>query len=126
MRLVYRDYPIFEDLGMRLAVAAECANDQQMFWEYQRILLDNQGDLSRDELVQFAADLNLDVSLFSACLDDPAYVDEVKADMYAAQNVGLTAVPTFFINGYVIIGAETYDVFARAIEEALKNADTAG
>jgi protein-disulfide isomerase len=126
LRWVFRDFPIMNELGVEVAIAAECAHDQQKFLEYLRVLLNNQRILSREELVQFAADLNMETAAFSACLDDPDHLNEVRLDKAAAQQVGMEGIPAFFVNDYVLIGTVSYETFAAVIDLALEKAAEGG
>jgi protein-disulfide isomerase len=129
IRFVYRDFPIFGDLSVRAAVAAECAHDQGAFWDYHNGLFDNASQISDGFFPQLAEQLELDLETFNTCLKDQAKYDEVFADQEAAQGIGPMGTPTFFVNGKPVIGAQPYPAFATAIDEALlalEEAESAG
>ena len=116
------------------AEAAYCAGDQGKYWEYHDILFANQngeniGDFARRRLDAFAETLGLDAAQFKACMDSGKYTDRVTQDgvdgLAAIQasptydpNQGY-GTPTFFVNDFMIQGAQPYDVFKQAIEAAL-------
>jgi protein-disulfide isomerase len=119
------------------AAAAYCAGDQGKFWEYHDILYANQngeniGDYSIRRLKAFADQLGLDATEFASCLDSNKYADAVKqdnldgiADSKAAPNYdpnGNYGTPTFFVNGTLISGAQSYETFQQAIDAALATA----
>jgi protein-disulfide isomerase len=56
--------------------------------------------------VQYARELNLDVDKFKADLEDQAMIDKVETDIAEGQKRGITATPTFFINGAKITFAD--------------------
>ncbi len=119
VRFTYRDYPILADSSLTAALAAHCAAEQGEFWEYHNILYANPGSFERDQLMTYAAQLELDSAAFSACLDEERYLDTVITDYREAQSLGIRGTPAFFINGRPISGAQPYQVFANMIEEEL-------
>jgi protein-disulfide isomerase len=121
VRLVYRDYPLsFHEQAQKAAEAARCAGDQGKYWEYHDTLFAKQGALEPAELVQYATDLKLDGAKFKECLDGDKYADAVAKDVEAASQVGVTGTPTFFVNGRLLGGAQSYEAFSQVIDELLK------
>lgn len=119
IQFVYRDFAILGPSSIDSAVAAECANEQGAFWDYHDVLFANQGDFSNDSLVGYAEQLELDVEAFSVCLEDPAFVNEVRRDTAAAQQVGARGTPAFLINGQFVSGAQPFEGFAVIIDQEL-------
>jgi protein-disulfide isomerase/uncharacterized membrane protein len=141
VRLVFRHFPLDAacNPGMqhslhpdacRAATAAECAGQQNKFWEYHDALFENQRALDRDSLFRYARDLGLDVAAFRTCLDDPATMDRVRADVAAGATIGVDSTPTIFINGRRVDGAlsQPYYDFALVIEreQLARNAPQGG
>ncbi|MBI5671106.1 MAG: thioredoxin domain-containing protein [Chloroflexi bacterium] len=120
VRFVFRDAPILGPTSGWAALAAECADDQGQFWAYHDLLFANQGSLDRAALTAFAEQLGLNVDTFDACVDNQTHVDELRTDLAAAQNAGVSGTPTFFINGQRVEGAQPYEVFAAIIDEELE------
>lgn len=120
VRLVYRDYPLPNHSNARAAAeAAQCANDQGKFWPYHDVLFANQSRLAVDQLKQYSTDLALNTPQFVACLDGGKYRDEVEQDLKEGGTFGVSATPTFFINGRMLAGALPYEAFRRIIDEEL-------
>ncbi len=121
VRFVYRDFPLsaIHPFAAGAAEAANCANEQDAYWEYHSALFSEQYGFSREAFEQYASDLNLDMEAFTECLDSRRYKDEVEADYQDAAALGVNSTPTFFINGRPVIGAQPYEVFVRIIEEEL-------
>ena len=69
---------------------------------------------------QYADDIGLNTNKFNSCLDSGEMAAEVAADMRAGQAAGITGTPGFIINGKIVSGAQPYQAFAAAIEEALQ------
>jgi protein-disulfide isomerase len=123
VRFVYRDFPILGPTSVDAALAAECAEAQDAFWEYHDLLFENQSSLGRELFIQLAGDSGLEVEQFTTCLDDKTYQSEVTADYAAAQRLGARGTPTFFINGRFVSGAMPLEYFAGIFDEELANSE---
>lgn len=106
------------------AIAAECAADQNRFWDFHNLLFsrqngENQGAFNKDKLLGFAQELKLDLAKFEPCLNNEETLARVQADAQEGRQAGVTGTPTFFINGQKIAGARPYDQFQAIIEPLL-------
>jgi protein-disulfide isomerase len=107
------------------AEAAECAAEQDKFWEYYDILFANQGGKHNDgafskvRLKAFAEALGLDTSSFNACLDEGKYANYVAATNLEARRRNVNSTPTFFVGQTQLTGAKSYEEFKTAIEDEL-------
>jgi protein-disulfide isomerase len=121
IRYVYRDFPLvsIHSNAAPAAEAANCAADQDQYWEFSEKLFSMERSLTQSSYVEYARDLALDVDKFSACLESRQYQDEVTADYEYAANLGIRSTPTFFINGIAIVGAQPFDVFQNLIDKEL-------
>jgi protein-disulfide isomerase len=118
---VFRDFPLaMHKDAQGAAEAANCAGDQDKFWEYHDKLFENQRALATDSLKQYAVDLELDTEQFNGCLDSGKYTADVKTDMAQGQALGVTGTPAFFINGRFLNGAQPYEKFVQIIDEELE------
>lgn len=124
IRFVYRDFAILGDTSITSAIASECAYDQDRFWDYHDLLFANQGNFSRDNLIGYATQLELDVDQFTVCIDDQVHLDDVRADSAAAQQIGARGTPAFLINGQFVSGAQPYEVFVQLIDAELADTTT--
>lgn len=124
LRFVYRDFVFYGPVSLQAAIAAECANEQNAFWSYHDLLFEFQDELSQDRMVDLARSIDLDMALFSTCLDDPAMEDEVKADTEDGLRLDVRGTPTFFINGHILVGAAPFETFATLIDEELAAASS--
>ena len=76
-------------------------------------------------LKSYAGQLGLDTATFDQCLDSNQHAQDVQKDIQDmssyAQALGLTnyGVPSFFINGAYISGAQPFSVFQQIIDAAL-------
>ncbi len=104
------------------AQAAECANDQERFWDFHDVLYANQegknrGAFARENLKRFAAALALDGAAFDTCLDSGKYASKVTDDTDEALQQGVNATPTILVNGKKV--TSTLDDVRAAIQEEL-------
>ncbi len=104
------------------AQAAECANDQGRFWDFHSTLYANQrgenkGAFSSENLKRFAEALELDTAAFDSCLDSAKHASKVREDTDAATQLGVTSVPTTFVNGEPV--SWHLEDLRAAIQEAL-------
>ena len=65
---VFRDYPILGPDSMQAALAAECAFDQDAFWDFHDRLFSDPTELTRDKFIEYAQELNLDMDQFTVVL----------------------------------------------------------
>jgi protein-disulfide isomerase len=120
IHFVYRNYPLPSHPNAREAAeAGACAAEQGKFWEYHDRLFDHQDKLSDADLKEHAAALGLDAGRFAACLSSRKYQKDIDADIAAANDVGVTGTPAFFVNGRPLEGAQPFDVFKDVIDEEL-------
>jgi predicted DsbA family dithiol-disulfide isomerase/uncharacterized membrane protein len=127
--ITFRHYPLDATCNSHLkrslhpdaclaARAAECAGQQERFWEYHDVLFENHDHLERESLFRYARELHLDLAAFRHCLDAPATLERIREDIEAGGRVGVASTPTLFINGRRIEGAldRTHYDYAVIIE----------
>lgn len=98
------------------AEAAEAAASQGKFWEMHDLLFDHQGDLDLEDLIGYAAKLDLDVDQFVDEVESSRNSRRVREDVASAEASGATGTPTFFVEGRRHIGP--YD--ARSLARELR------
>ena len=120
VKFVYRDFPLgFHSNAQKAAEAAECAGDQDQYWEMHDLLFDKGVSGGVSSFKQYASDLGLDTDDFDDCLDSNKYESEVKKDLADGSAAGVSGTPGFIVNGKLISGAQPFSVFQQAIESAL-------
>jgi cyclophilin family peptidyl-prolyl cis-trans isomerase/protein-disulfide isomerase len=122
VRFVYRDFPILGDSSGLAAIAAECADEQDRFWEYHNYLFANSGSFDQTKLMAIAFQLELDMDAFEACMAADTVHGEIEDDFNVAVELGATGTPSFTINAEFIVGAQPIEEFQRVIEEQLEYA----
>jgi protein-disulfide isomerase len=121
VKLTFKHVIVHGEKAVLAAGAAECASEQNAFWAYHDKLYLNQGsvDFSAENLKRFAEELGLDSDSFNACLESERYMDKLAADLDEARQVGVSATPSFLINGKLVVGYQPFEEFRVHIEEAL-------
>ena len=124
-RFAYFNFAFLGPESNWAAEAAECASDQDKFWEYHDKLYDsqsgeNQGAFNKDNLKKFAEELGLDTSAFNECLDSGKYTQLIQDESSLASSIGVRSTPTFLINGQAVVGAQPYEIFQQTIDSLLK------
>jgi len=104
------------------AEAAEAAGQQDKFWEMHVELYDHQGDLDIEDLIGYAAKLDLDVDRFVEDVQAGRLARRVQEDAASGDASGAHGTPTFFVNGTRHTGA--YDAVSLAEELRLAGAET--
>lgn len=121
VRFVYREFPLTQHtLALGAAQAAEAAGLQGKFWEMHRVLFTKSPELSKDNLIKYAMELNLDVAKFAADMDSGIVQERIQQDLTDGKKAGLKVTPTFFINGTRFDGALSVDEFSKEIESRLQ------
>jgi protein-disulfide isomerase len=131
IRFVYKDFPLDTACNEKLsrqihnnacnaALAAECAKEQGMYWQYHDVLFQNRQKLSVSDLKNYASILGLDMTQFNECLDSQKYLEEVKEDIAQGQSLGVTGTPALIIGNKLIAGLYPYETYKALIEEALQ------
>jgi protein-disulfide isomerase len=117
VQYVLRDFPLnFHPLAQKAAEAAECAGEQDKYWEYSDLLWANQKALSVADLKKYAQEAKLDTGKFDQCLDSGKMAEEVNKDMADGSKAGVTGTPSFFINGQMLTGARPFEQFKEVID----------
>jgi protein-disulfide isomerase len=125
----YRHFPVVDGGSSsgeshQAAFAAVCAGRQNRFWEFHDLLFANQtgeniGNFTARRLEAMAETLGLDLEAYRECLASGDVENEVNVHRAAALDLGVYSTPSFVINGELIVGAQSYEVFQGAIDAAL-------
>lgn len=119
VRFGYMHFAILGPMASVSAQAAECAAEQENFWDYHTQIFLNQRNLSNETLQQLAVKLGLDAEKFSECFASEKYAADVAADTNLARSLGAQSTPSFVINGQPVVGAQPFEVFKQVIEQQL-------
>ncbi|WP_165063354.1 Na+/H+ antiporter NhaA [Marisediminicola senii] len=119
LRYVWRHAPLpdVHPNAVAGAEASEAAALQGMFFEFERGLFADQENQRPSDIVRLAERLGLDVERFERDLRSPDVTSRVQDDIFDAEAMGITSVPTLFINGRRHRGNYDAQSLIRALEQ---------
>lgn len=130
--LVFKHLPNrgFDSMGAH--IAAQCANEQGKFWQFYKLLYENQqaidsGWVSKDNLKKFASQIpGLKMEQVNSCFDAQTYKEFIDNDVKLAHSQGFFETPSFIVVGSIdgsdpeiIRGAQPFPAFQSVIEKKL-------
>ena len=125
---VFKHLPLqIHPQALAAATAAECAGDQQAFWEMHDLLFERVADWAVAEpdtvLVGLARQLGLEEESFAACVGSRAALERVVEDIYDTSDI-FGSTPTFVLlfdgSASVIDGAQPFEQFSAAFDDLLE------
>jgi protein-disulfide isomerase len=129
-RFVFRNYPLsMHPNAQPAAQAAEAAGAQGKFWEMHDALYSNQNAWANlsdptSQFEQYAKQVGVaDMNKFKNELASHAYAAKIQADQKDGDTLGVSATPTFFLNGKKMEGVQDYNALKQQIDELLAKAD---
>ena len=123
VKLAFKHFPLpFHQQAKLASIASICAFNQNetYFEKFYDFFFSSQEKISKEEIIKLAKSMKIDEPLFTACLDDEKIKEIVELDFSYGQGLGVKATPTYFVNGRLINGALSIDVFSELIEEILQ------
>ena len=127
VKIVFYNMPIAQlhPKSRTAHLAALCANEQNKFEEYSRILWDDRSNWTSlsdrvPKYKEYAKDLDLDTSQFNECLDNRKYDSQIDQEQALAREYGVSGTPAFFVGRTFISGAQDFSVFKNLIEAELE------
>ncbi len=126
VKFAYRTMPIYSNSGSeRAAMAAWCAEEHGLFWEYHELLF-SVPSFSDSTLRSHAQAVGLDEAEFNECLSSRRYRDVVRAEFDEGRRANIRVTPTIFINNTLVQGdhlrldgAMELSVYRRVLDEML-------
>lgn len=126
LRIEWRDFPVFQNESVDLAVAARAAAQQGMFWEYNDAIfayqfVDGNQDFTDEALTALAEEVGVpDLARFGEDLGSEALRAEVQAEYEESLALlGQASTPQFLVNDQYIGGALPLEDFLAVIEQEL-------
>ena len=129
VRFVYRDFPLssIHPGAEPAAMATECAEDQEKFWEMHDKIFGEQDKMGQgtvefgvSDLKRWAGEIGLNAAAFDTCLDGGKYKAEVAKDSSDGAALGVSGTPHIFVNGKLLIrGALPYTQIEQIVEQEL-------
>lgn len=127
------DFPIesIHKKAFRVHEAANCAGDQNRYWEMHEKLFTSR-KMDEGDLTQHARSIGLDMTSFQECLTSGAYASDIRADIAEGRKVGISGTPSFLFGltgpdktklnvTLKVRGAQPYSVFREQIDKLLSD-----
>ena len=115
--VVFKHFPLSMHPAAPLAhQAALAAREQGKFWEMHDLLFANQSAVGREDLVQYATKLGLDIDRFKKDLDSNRLKNLIEADKAEGEKLRVQGTPTLFVNGKQYSGALSLDQLKQLIK----------
>ena len=123
-KLILRAYPL-DELAMRAEMVARCAPPvryypliETLFETQEKWVVAKDWRAALERIARLAG---IGTKEFNACLGDKALEDKIaQSRLTAAQQLGVQATPTFFINGNKFDGAPTVEAFDQLLSGLAK------
>ncbi len=122
VRFVFRNFPIIQlhPHAEQAAEAAEAAGVQGKFWEMYELLLQPSSHLDLAALLDYGAELGLDLGRFREEVTDRAYAAKIERDIQEGIRDGVNATPKFYVDGERIDGKLPLEGVEDAIRAAVR------
>lgn len=121
LEIRFKHFPLpYHRSARSAAMAAECARDQGKFWEMHEMLFNGSPNFGFEWYRDYARTLNLDLEKFMSCYESGVKAEIIERDLKEGEERGVSATPTFFINGVKLVGAADISEFKRIIKETTK------
>jgi len=120
VQVAFRNRPLAMYPGSEMVhEAAMAAAAQGKFWEMERLLVARRAPAVRADLLQYAAQVGLNVEDFVRALDERRYRSQVSDDLLEAQRLDVRGSPTFFVNATRVDGIPAPARFQELVQEEI-------
>ena len=106
VKFTYKHFPLIaiHQNTMIAAIGSEAAAKQGKFWEYKKVVFENQDKWgnaldAKDKIKSYLAAIGIDTVKWEQDLNDATLEDHVMSDLKEAVAINLTGTPSFVING---------------------------
>jgi len=127
VRYVFREFPL-DIKAAAGSMLARCIakDDAPKYFAVIDLLFKQQNDWvvknTTETLTRIGKQAGLTQQAVEDCLKDQALLDKIAADQkFAAEVLKVNSTPTFFINGEMLKGEQTFDEFSKRINSLLKS-----
>jgi protein-disulfide isomerase len=127
IRFVFREFPLDVKAAAGSMLARCIAKDDAgKYFAVVDMLFRQQNDWvlknTTETLIRIGKQAGLSQQQVEDCLKDQALLDKISADQkYANEVLKVNSTPTFFINGEMVKGDQTFEEFDKRIKSLLKS-----
>lgn len=121
LRMVYKHFPLSGHQWSAVAhQAAECAAEQNRFWDFHDRLFKDQALWAVPEnptaaFIRYAQELGLDLDAFGNCLSNETVKKRIMDDKQSGLTLKVNSTPTFFVNGERVVGHVELGIKGEAV-----------
>ena len=125
VRIELHDVAYFGEQSTRAAVAARAAGEQGKYFEFVQAIYEaapesGHPELPAEELLAFAKQVGVpDLTKFEADMTRADLQEAVAQSTAQAQQLGVSGVPFFAVDGQALSGAQPVDTFRALLDEAV-------
>jgi len=120
VKLVFKDLPILGEPSRIAAFAALAARAQNKHLAFHDALMESNGKLDRDRIMEITGSVGLDVAKLQKDMDDPKLKEIIERNMALASALGVRGTPAFVIGNQFVPGAVDADTLKQLIAAARK------
>ena len=117
IQIVFIDYPILSESSEIAARASLAANEQNAYFEYHTVLLNNKKSINEDILYKIAKELSLDIEKFKKDMSSEKIKNNIIKNINFANSLKIRGTPTFIIGKQILPGAYDYEKLKKIIFE---------
>lgn len=121
IKIVYKDLPILGEPSRIAALAALASMKQGKHQALHNALMEFNGKLDREKILQTAASVGIDVAQLEKDMEDPKLKQIIDRNMALAAALGVRGTPAFVIGKQFVPGAVDADSLKALIAEARKS-----
>ena len=121
VKLVFKDLPILGDASKVAAVAALAAVKQGKHLELHNALMEFGGKLDRDQIIEIAGKVGLDVALLQKDMEDAKIKEIIGRNAALASALGVRGTPAFVIGDQFVPGAVDTETLKQLVAAARKS-----
>ena len=115
IQIVFIDYPILSESSEIAARASLAANEQNAYFEYHTILLNNTKSINENILYKIAKELSLDIEKFKKDMSSEKIKNNIIKNIKFANSLKIRGTPTFIIGKQILPGAYDYEKLKKII-----------
>lgn len=118
IKIIRYHFPLnIHPLAYKAAIAAECANNQEMFDAYHKELMANQYRLNSINFTDIARLIGIkDIAKFQKCVNEEKTADLISHNVKLAKKFNVNGTPTLIINNKMISGASNTEEIEKIIK----------
>ncbi|MEO8593789.1 MAG: thioredoxin domain-containing protein [Candidatus Solibacter sp.] len=127
VRLIFKQYPL--DSHPQATISAQAslaAHAQGKFWPLHDLMFANRTKLSRENIMRWAKDIDLDLTRFMNDMESAETKKTVSRDQADGDKAGVEGTPTVFINGQRYNGDLAPEAIKSVIDAEIKRVSAAG